>query len=161
MLSLTITGRQGIIPKLMALQRGWFRHARTDFGIFASLGTKRIGTWPYLTSPWVIGWPNTPLCLILLLTFYFLGDIPFHLFPLLLKWTKLWTWTPQPLKVGSSQRGLFYLGGLCPWPQKTCPLRNIETPYSMHTHEVAVTNLRRDNLMLMTLCISNSNLMIF
>jgi hypothetical protein len=28
------------------------------------------------------------------LLFYFLGDIPFHLFPLLLKWTKLWTWTP-------------------------------------------------------------------
>jgi hypothetical protein len=24
----------------------------------------------------------------------------------------------------------------------TCPLHNIETPYGMHTHEVAVTNLR-------------------
>jgi hypothetical protein len=53
MLSLTITGLQGIIPKLMALQRGWFKHARKDFGRFASLETKRIGTWPYLTSPWV------------------------------------------------------------------------------------------------------------
>jgi hypothetical protein len=53
MLSLTITGLQKIIPKLMALQRGWFRHARRDFERFTSLGTKRIGTWPYLTSPWV------------------------------------------------------------------------------------------------------------
>jgi hypothetical protein len=44
MLSLTITGLQGIIPKLMALQKGWFRHARRDFGRFSSLGTKRIGT---------------------------------------------------------------------------------------------------------------------
>jgi hypothetical protein len=25
------------------------------------LGTKRIGTWPYLTSPWVTGCPNTSL----------------------------------------------------------------------------------------------------
>jgi hypothetical protein len=53
MFSLTIAELQGIIPKLMALQRGWFIHARRDFGRFASLGTKRIGTWPYLTSPWV------------------------------------------------------------------------------------------------------------
>jgi hypothetical protein len=53
MLSLTITRLQGIIPKLMALQRGWFKHAKRDFRRFASLGTKRIGTWPYLTSPWV------------------------------------------------------------------------------------------------------------
>jgi hypothetical protein len=53
MLSLTIVGFQKIIPKLMALQRGWFRHVRRDFEIFASLRTKRIGTWPYLTSPWV------------------------------------------------------------------------------------------------------------
>jgi len=37
----------------MALQRGWFRHARRDFEIFISLRTKRIETWPYLTSPWV------------------------------------------------------------------------------------------------------------
>ncbi len=44
MLSLTITELQRIIPKLMALQRGWFRHAIRDFEIFASLGTKRIGT---------------------------------------------------------------------------------------------------------------------
>jgi hypothetical protein len=44
MLSLTIVGLQEIIPKLMALQRGWFRHAKRDFGRFASLGTKRIGT---------------------------------------------------------------------------------------------------------------------
>ncbi len=35
-----------------------------------------------------------------------------------------------------------YSGGLCPWPWRTCPLHNIETPYDMHTHEVAVTNLR-------------------
>ncbi len=47
MLSLTIAGLQGIIPKLMTLQRGWFKHARKDFKKFASLGTKRIGTWPY------------------------------------------------------------------------------------------------------------------
>jgi hypothetical protein len=53
MLSLTIARLQGIIPKLMALQRRWFRHERKDFEIFVSLGTKRIGTWPYLTSPWV------------------------------------------------------------------------------------------------------------
>jgi hypothetical protein len=44
MLSLTIVELQGINPKLMALQRGWFRHARNDFEIFASLGIKRIGT---------------------------------------------------------------------------------------------------------------------
>jgi hypothetical protein len=44
MFSLTIAGLQGIIPKLMALQRGWFRHVRKDFKIFATLGTKRIGT---------------------------------------------------------------------------------------------------------------------
>jgi hypothetical protein len=44
MLSLIITGLQEIIPKLMALEREWFRHARSDFKKFASLGTKRIGT---------------------------------------------------------------------------------------------------------------------
>jgi hypothetical protein len=93
MLSLTIVGLQEIIPKLMALQRGWFRHARKDFKIFASLGTKRIGTWHDLTSPWVTGCPNMLLCFISLLTFYFLGNIPFHSLPLLFKWTKLWTWT--------------------------------------------------------------------
>ncbi len=53
MLSLTIVGLQEIIPKLMALQRGWFRHAKRDFGRFASLGTKRIGTQHHLTSPWL------------------------------------------------------------------------------------------------------------
>ncbi len=142
MLSLTIVGLQEIIPKLMALQKGWFRHARKDFGRFASLGTKRIGTWPSFTSPWVTGCPNTRLCLISLLTFYFSGDIPFHLLPLLLKWTKLWTWTLQPLGLRSSWKGLLYSGGLCPCPWRTCPLHNIETPYGMHTHEVAVTNLR-------------------
>jgi len=85
MLSLTIARFQGIIPKLMALQRGWFKHAKKDFEIFASLGTKRIGTWPYLTLPWFTGCPNTPLCIISLFTFYFLGNIPFHLLPLLFK----------------------------------------------------------------------------
>jgi len=44
MLSLTIARLQGFIPKLMALLRGWFKHARRDFERFASLGTKRIGT---------------------------------------------------------------------------------------------------------------------
>jgi hypothetical protein len=44
MLSLTIIELQGIIPKLMALQKGWFKYAKRDFGRFASLGTKRIGT---------------------------------------------------------------------------------------------------------------------
>jgi hypothetical protein len=44
MLSLTIIGLQEIIPKLMALQRGWFKRARRDFGIFASLRTKKIRT---------------------------------------------------------------------------------------------------------------------
>jgi hypothetical protein len=53
MFSLTIAGLQGIIPKLMALWRGWFGHARKDFGRFVSLGTKRIGTWPYFILPWV------------------------------------------------------------------------------------------------------------
>jgi hypothetical protein len=144
----------------MALQKGWFKHARRDFKIVATLGTKRIGTWPYLTSPWVIGCPNMLLCLISLLTFYFLGDIPFHPFPLLLIWTRLWIWSPQPLGLRSSQRGLLYFGGLCPWPWKTCPLHNIETPYGMHTHKVAVTNLRWNNLMFVTLCISSGNLMI-
>jgi hypothetical protein len=93
MLSLTITGLQRIIPKLMALQRRWFRHVGKDFERFALLRTKRIGIWPSLTLSWVIGCPNTPLCFIFLLTFYFWGDIPFHLLPLLLKWTRLWTWT--------------------------------------------------------------------
>ncbi len=160
MLSLTIVKLQEIIPKLMALQRGWFRHARKDFGRFASLGTKRIGTWPSLTLPWVTWCPNTHLCLIYLLIFYFLGDIPFHLLPLLLKWTRLWTWILQPLGLRSSRKGLFYSRGLCPWPWRTCPLHSIETPYSMHTHKVVVTNLRWDNLMLVTLCISSDNPMI-
>jgi len=44
MLSLTIIKLQKIIPKLMALQRGWFKRAKRDFGIFASLKTKRIET---------------------------------------------------------------------------------------------------------------------
>jgi hypothetical protein len=44
MLSLTIVGLQEIIPKLMALQGGWFKHVRRDFERFASLRTKRIGT---------------------------------------------------------------------------------------------------------------------
>jgi hypothetical protein len=44
MFSLTIVELQGIIPKLMALQRRWFKHARKDFEIFASLETKRIGS---------------------------------------------------------------------------------------------------------------------
>jgi hypothetical protein len=46
MLSLTITGLLGIIPKLMALKRGWFKHARKDFRRFASLGTKDLAP-PY------------------------------------------------------------------------------------------------------------------
>jgi hypothetical protein len=79
MFSLTIAGLQEIIPKLMALQRKWFRHARRDFERFASLGTKRIGTWPSLILPWVTRCPNTSLCFISFLIFYFLGDIPFHL----------------------------------------------------------------------------------
>jgi hypothetical protein len=133
MLSLTIGGLQDIIPKLMALQRGWFRHVKKDFGIFVSLRTKRIGTWLYPTSPCVTGCPNTPICLISLLTFYFLGDIPFHPLPLLFKWTKLWTWTLEPLRLRSLQRGLLYSRGLCPWPWRTCPLHNIKTSYNMHT----------------------------
>jgi hypothetical protein len=91
MFSLTIVELQEIIPKLMALQKGWFKRARRDFRRFASLRTKRIRTWPSHTSPWVTRCPNTPLNLISILTFYFLGDIPFHLLPLLLKWTELWT----------------------------------------------------------------------
>jgi hypothetical protein len=39
-------------------------------------------------------------------------------------------------------------------------LHNIETPSGMHTHEVVVTNLKWNNLMLVTLCISSGNLMI-
>ncbi len=101
-----------------------------------------------------------PLCLISLLTFYFLGDIPFHHLLLLFKWTRLWTWILQPFGLRSSQKGLPYSGRLCPWPWRTWPLHNIETPYGIHTHEVAVTNLRWNNLMLVTLCISNDNLMI-
>jgi hypothetical protein len=85
MLSLTIVILQGIILELVAFQRGWFKHARRDFRRFASLETKRIGTWPYLTLPWVIRCPNTPLCLISFLIFYLLGNIPFHLLPLLFK----------------------------------------------------------------------------
>ncbi len=44
MLSLTIVGLQEIIPKLMALQKGWFKHVKRDFGTFASLRTNRIRT---------------------------------------------------------------------------------------------------------------------
>jgi hypothetical protein len=44
------------------------------------------------------------LCFIFLLTFYFLGDIPFHPLPLMFKWTRLWTWTPQPFGLGSLQK---------------------------------------------------------
>jgi hypothetical protein len=55
---------------------------------------------------------------------------------------------------------VLYLGRLCPWPWKTCPLHNIKTPYGMHTHEMAITNLKWNNLMLVTLCIFNGNLMI-
>ncbi len=66
--------------------------------------TKNKEDWdmaPSLTSPWVTGCPNTSIYLISLLTFYFLGDIPFHPLPLLLKWAKLWTWTLQPPGLGS------------------------------------------------------------
>jgi hypothetical protein len=61
MLSLIIAGLQRIIPKLMAWKIRWFRHARRDFRIFALLGTKRLGTKPYFTSPWVTRCLNTPL----------------------------------------------------------------------------------------------------
>jgi hypothetical protein len=44
MFSFTIVRFQGIIPKLMALWKGWFKHARRDIERFASWGTKRIGT---------------------------------------------------------------------------------------------------------------------
>jgi hypothetical protein len=76
-------------PKLMALERGWFRHVRKDFEIFASFRIKRIGTWLSLTSPWITRCPNTFLYLISFFSFYFLGDIPFHPLPFLLKWTRL------------------------------------------------------------------------
>jgi hypothetical protein len=85
---------------------------------------------------------------------------PFHPFPLLLKWTRLWSWIPQPLGLGSLQRSFLYSGGLCARPWRTCPLHHIETPYSMHTHKVVVINLGSDDLMLATLCISSDNLMI-
>ncbi len=68
--------------------------------------------------------------------------IPFHPLPWLLKWTRLWTWTFQPFGLRSSQKGLLYLGGLCQWPWRTFPLHNIKTPYSMHTNEAIITNLR-------------------
>jgi hypothetical protein len=48
MFSLTIAGLQGIIPKLMALKRGWFKHVRKDFETFASLITKGLGHGPTL-----------------------------------------------------------------------------------------------------------------
>ncbi len=63
--------------------------------------------------------------------------------------------------VRSSHKGLLYWRRLCSWPWRTCALHNIETPYDMHTHEVAITNLRWDNLMMVILCISSDNLMIF
>jgi hypothetical protein len=141
MFSFTIARLQGIIPKLMALQRGWFRHVRRDFERFASLRTKRIGTWPYFTSAWVTRCPNTPHCFIFLFILYFLGNIPFHPLPLLLKWIRLRTWTFQPLRLRSLQRGMLYLGWLRPLPWKTCPLHNIKTPYSMHTHNVVTLAL--------------------
>jgi hypothetical protein len=48
MLSLTITKLQGIIPKLMALQKGWFRHARKDFKRFAPWEQGELGHGPTL-----------------------------------------------------------------------------------------------------------------
>jgi hypothetical protein len=45
---------------------------------------------------------QTHLFISFFLTFYFLGDIPLYLLPLLLKWTRLWTWIPQPFGLGSS-----------------------------------------------------------
>jgi len=54
--------------------------------------------------------------------------------------SKCWASPPHLAKVGLRQ--------LCPWPWRTCPLHNIKTPYGMHTHEVVVTNLRWNNLML-------------
>jgi hypothetical protein len=110
--------------------------------------------------PWVIGCPNMHFCLISFFTLYFLGNIPFHPLPSLLKWTRLWIWIPQPLRLRSSQKRLLYSRRLCPWPWRTCPLHIIKTPYGMHTHKVAITNLRWDNLMLVTLCISSDNLII-
>jgi hypothetical protein len=47
-LSLTIVELQGIIPKLMALQRGWFKHVRKDFRRFTSLEQKGLGPGPTL-----------------------------------------------------------------------------------------------------------------
>jgi hypothetical protein len=141
MLSFTITELQRIIPKLMALQKGWFRHVRRDFERFASLRTKKIGTWPDLTSPWVTKCPNMLLCFIFLL-FSTSWETSHSTLFLLFKWTRLRIWTPQAFGLGSSQRGLLYSGRLCLWPWRTYPLHNIETPYGMHTHEVVVTNLR-------------------
>ncbi len=134
MLSLTIDGLQGITPKLMALQRGWFRHGRRDFRRFTSLGTKRIRTWPYLTSPWVIGSPNTLLCFISFLISTFWETFHSTLFHCCSNGPGLWTWTPQSLGLGSLQRGLFYSRGLCPRPRKTCPLHNIESNLTICTH---------------------------
>jgi len=72
--------------------------------------------------------------------FLFFGRHPIPPSSIVLKWTRLWIWIPQPLGLGSSQRGLLYLGGLCPWPWKTCPLHNIETLYGMHTHKATILN---------------------
>jgi hypothetical protein len=80
-------------PQAYGLAERMLQTCKKDLGKFASLRTKRIGTWPYLTLPWVTRCPNMPRCFIFLFTFYFLGDIPFHPFPLLLKWTRLWIWT--------------------------------------------------------------------
>jgi hypothetical protein len=94
MLSLTITGLEGIIPKFFGLAERMVQTCNKGFRKICL--TRNKEDWdlalPYIAM--VIGCPNTPFCLIILLTFYFLGNIPFHLLPLLLKWTRLWTWTP-------------------------------------------------------------------
>ncbi len=158
MLSLTIIRLQGIIPKMMALRRGWFRHARRDLRRFASLGTKRIRTWPYLTSPWVTWCPNTPLCLISFLTFYFLETSHSTLFHCCSNGPCCGLEFPS--HYGHCREGCFIHEGYAHGHGELVhciTLRHL----TICTHEVAVTNLRWDNLMLVTLCISSSNLMIF
>jgi hypothetical protein len=76
-------------PQVDGLAKRMVQTCKKGLQKICLIGNKEDWDLAYLTWPWVIRCPNTLLCRIFLFTFYFLGDIPFHPLPLLLKWTKL------------------------------------------------------------------------
>jgi hypothetical protein len=132
MLSFIIVELQGIIPKLMALRKGWFIYARKDFEKFASLGTKRIGAFLTLYHHGLQDFQTRLLVSFLSL----LSSSIVTQMDQVVNLDFAPTWATI-----IAERAL-YLGRLCQWPWKTCPLHSIKPPYGMHTHEMTVTNLR-------------------